>query len=95
MVKEKEKAVESPLEQEQWKVEAKSDKYKRTYTTLAGVKRDYGQWCKAIEKDGQGEVEMYYRPNAKTQWLCIEEFSMGLDDDEDDEDDEDDDQDDE
>ena len=77
------------LEQEQWKIESKPEKYKRTYTLFQGAKRDYGQWCKVIEKEEEGEVEMYYRPNAKTQWTCIEEFSMGLDDDDEEEEDED------
>jgi len=84
MVKEKEKSESevAPLEQPQWKVESKSDKYKRTYSALPGAKRDYGMWCKEIEKDGHGQVEMFFRPNAKTEWLSIEEFSMDPEDDE-------------
>ena len=73
------------LEQEQWKIE--TDNYKRTFTLFQAAKRNYGQWCKLISKEQSGEVEMYYRPNAKTEWTCIEEFSMGIDDDDDDDDD--------
>ena len=91
MVKEKVENVEvGSLDKEQWKVESKPEKYKRTYSAFMGAKRDYGQWCRSIEKDEEGECEMYYRPNAKTAWVCIEEFSMGdIDEDDDDEDEDD------
>lgn len=83
----------SPMDVAQWKVESKTDKYKRTYSTVVGAKRDYGMWCKEIEKDGHGEVEMFFRPNVKTEWVCIEEFSMDLGEDEDEDEDEDQDED--
>jgi len=81
------KETEQPKGTAQFKVVSKSDNYRRTYTNETGARKDYGQFTKMIEKDDQGDVELWYRADLKEEWILIEELVMG-DIEEDEEDDE-------
>mgnify|MGYP003343070444 FL=1 len=58
---------------EQYKVVASDGSY-RVFDKYQGAKRDYGIWCKAIEKDEEGWVELYYRKGIKGKWELLQEF---------------------
>jgi hypothetical protein len=58
---------------EQWKIKA-WDGYTRVFDKFQGAKRQYGIWCKEIEKEQEGWVEMYYRKGIKAKFELLQEF---------------------
>jgi len=71
---------------EQWRVT--SEGYLKTFSNIEPAKRQFGKICAQIEADEEGFVTLEYRPAATTkkaeEWLAVEEFELGMDDNEED-----------
>lgn len=67
---------------EQWKVSAWDGSY-RVFDKYVGAKREYGIWCREIESNREGWVEMEYRKGIKSKWELLQEFGFDADDDDD------------
>jgi hypothetical protein len=70
-------------DKKQWRVI--SADYKEIFDNEPEARRAYGKQRNAIRAEEEGRCELLERENIKSQWLLLQEFQLGLDEEEEEE----------